>query len=138
MPSISQLNVGDKASLSKTFTQDDVDAFAEISLDKNPIHIDEEAAKGSLFGKRVIHGILQAGLISAVLGNHIPGPGAIYREQQLLFKKPAFPGDTLTAEVEIIEINKRIGMVICRTTLKNQHGELLITGKAKGLVPKDK
>ena len=136
MGAIANFKVGDKAKLSKTFTQEDVDAFAELSLDKNPIHVDEEAGKSSLFGKRVIHGILQAGLISAVLGNHLPGPGAIYREQQLIFKKPAFPGDTLTAEVEIIEINERIGMVICRTILKNQNGEILITGKAKGIVPK--
>ncbi|MCK5707653.1 MAG: MaoC family dehydratase [Candidatus Aureabacteria bacterium] len=130
--------IGDTASLTKTFTQQDVDSFAELSMDKNPLHVDEEAASKSIFGKRVIHGILQTGLISAVLGNQLPGPGSIYREQQLVFKKPAFPGDTLTAKVEVIEINERIGIIICRTTVKNQNGDLLINGKAKGIIDKIK
>lgn len=138
MPQISDYTIGDKASLSKIFTQEEVNAFADISLDKNPIHIDEEAGKNSLFGKRVIHGILAASLISAVLGNKLPGPGAVYREQQLVFKKPAFPGDTLTAEVEILELHERSGLMMIKTVLKNQNGEILITGKAKGLVPKNK
>ena len=136
MPVVSDFTIGSKASLTKTFTQQDVDSFAEISLDKNPLHVDEKTAENSIFGKRVVHGILQVGLISAVLGNHLPGPGSIYREQQLVFKKPAFPGDTLTAEVEVIEINKRTGIIICRTTIRNQDGAILVTGKAKGIVDK--
>jgi 3-hydroxybutyryl-CoA dehydratase len=137
MPKITDFKIGDKASLSKTFTQEDVNAFAEITLDKNPIHIDEKEAQKSIFGKRVMHGILQAGLISAVLGNQLPGRGAIYREQKLLFKKPAFPGDTLTAEVEIADIIPRAGMVVCKTVVRNQNGEVLTLGEARGIVDRE-
>ena len=137
MTSIENFEVGQKGSLTKTFTEDDVKAFAEISLDKNPIHLDEEYAKNSIFKKRVVHGILQSGLISAVLGNKLPGEGSIYREQNLTFKKPAFIGDTLTALVEVLEIKERIGLLILKTTVTNQDGQLLIDGTAKGLVPKN-
>lgn len=137
MPNISEFKLGQKASNTKTFTESDVINFAEISLDKNPIHIDETYAKNSIFGKRVVHGILQAGLISAVLGNQLPGKGSIYREQNLTFRKPAFIGDTLTATVEIIEIKERMGLLVLKTTIVNQNGVLLIDGTAKGLVSKD-
>ena len=134
---IHDFKIGQKASISKTITSEDVVLFSEISEDRNPIHLDEDYAKKSIFGKRVVHGILQAGLISAVLGNRLPGPGSIYREQNLTFKKPAFIGDTLTAEVEIIEIKERIGLLTLKTTVKNQEGTLLIEGTAKGIVPKE-
>ena len=135
MPNISDFKVGDKAYLTKTFTQEDVDVFAELSLDKNPLHVDEEAAAQSIFGKRVVHGILQVGLISAVLGNSLPGKGAVYREQKIVFKKPAFPGDTLTAVVEVIKVVEKIGLIVCRTTIQNQNNEILVSGEAKGIVP---
>ncbi|MBN2143899.1 MAG: MaoC family dehydratase [Candidatus Aureabacteria bacterium] len=136
MPVITDFKVGQTASLTKKFEKNDVIQFAEISLDKNPIHLDEKYARQSLFGKPVVHGILQAGLISAVLGNKLPGPGSIYREQNLTFKKPAFIGDTLTATVEIIEIKERIGLLVLKTIVTNQDGLLLIEGIAKGLVQK--
>ena len=135
MPNISDFKIGDKAYLTKTFTQEDVDVFAELSLDKNPLHVDEEAAAQSIFGKRVVHGILQVGLISAVLGNSLPGKGAVYREQKIVFKKPAFPGDTLTAVVEVIKVVEKIGLIVCRTTIQNQNNEILVSGEAKGIVP---
>ena len=135
MPNISDFKIGDKAYLTKTFTQEDVDVFAELSLDKNPLHVDEEAAAQSIFGKRVVHGILQVGLISAVLGNSLPGKGAVYREQKIIFKKPAFPGDTLTAIVEVIKVVEKIGLIVCRTTIQNQNNEILVSGEAKGIVP---
>jgi 3-hydroxybutyryl-CoA dehydratase len=136
MPKVSDFKIGMKASLTKKFTSGDVSKFAEVSEDRNPIHLDEEYAKNSIFGKRVVHGILQAGLISAVLGNYLPGNGAIYREQILTFRKPAFIGDTVTATVEITEIKDRIGMLTLKTTVVNQDGILLVDGIAKGLVEK--
>ena len=134
MPKVSDFTVGQKASLTKQFFLEDVQKFADVSEDRNPIHLDEEYAKKSIFGKRVVHGILQAGLISAVLGNRLPGHGSIYREQSLKFKKPAYIGDTLTATVEIIEIKERIGLLLMKTTVVNQDGLLLTEGLAEGLV----
>lgn len=138
MADIKDYTIGQSATLTKTFTQEDINKFAEISEDRNPIHIDENYAKDTIFGKTVIHGILQSGLISAVLGNQLPGKGSIYREQSLTFKKPAFPGDTLTAKVEVMEIKERIGLMLLKTTVTNQDGLLLIDGTAKGLIPKAK
>jgi 3-hydroxybutyryl-CoA dehydratase len=136
MPAISDFKLGQTASFTKKIEWKDVVQFAEISGDRNPIHLDEQYAKKSIFGKQVVHGILQAGLISAVLGNQLPGQGSIYREQTLTFKKPAFIDDTLTATVEIVEIKERVGLLILKTTVRNQNGVLLIEGTAKGLVQK--
>ena len=134
MAKISDFKIGDSASLKKVFTDEDVRKFAEISLDHNPIHVDDEYAKNSPFGKRVVHGILQAGLISAVLGTKLPGEGAIYREQILTFKKPAFIGEEVEATVEIVDMKERMGLLIMKTTIRNQKGELLVKGEAKGIV----
>ena len=99
-----RFEVGMKASTSKTITETDVILFAGVSTDINPVHLDEEAAKKGIFGKRVAHGILVSGLISAVLGNKLPGPGSIYMGQELKFLAPVFIGDTVTATVEIVEL----------------------------------
>jgi len=133
---MSDFSIGQTAHLEKTISFEDVQGFAEVTEDKNPIHLDEAYARESMFGQRVVHGILQAGLISAVLGNQLPGPGSVYREQTLTFRKPAFIGDTLTAEVEITEIRERMGLLLMKTTVKNQAGDLLVSGTAKGLVPR--
>jgi 3-hydroxybutyryl-CoA dehydratase len=136
MMQTSDFSVGQVATLTKKILEADVIAFSEISEDRNPIHLDEAFASQSRFGRRVVHGILQAGLISAVLGNKLPGRGSIYREQTLRFRKPAYLGDTLTATVEIIDIKEKVGLLTLRTTVMNQDGEILTDGQAKGLVPK--
>lgn len=136
MPKLSDFKVGDRACLAKAFSDEDVRDFARISLDANPIHLDEAYAAAQPLGARVVHGILQAGLISAVLGTRLPGPGAIYREQTLTFKKPARIGERLEARVEIVEIVERMGLLRMKTTLVNEQGELLVTGEARGLVEK--
>lgn len=128
-------SIGQTASLTKIITDDMVRQFAELSEDRNPIHLDEEVAKASIFGQRVVHGILLTGLISAVLGNKLPGAGSIYREQNLVFKKPAFIGDEVTATVTVTEIKDKIGLLLLKTQVFNQKGELLIDGNAKGIVP---
>ena len=94
---------GDSASHSKAVTDEDVELFAKVSGDFNPIHMDEEFAKTQMFGKRVVHGAFSSALISAVLGAHLFGPGALYASQKVVFKKPVYIGDTVTAVATIIK-----------------------------------
>ncbi len=126
----SELKVGQRASIQKTFTGSDVEAFAQVSMDTNPIHLDEEYAKTTVFGRRIVHGILTSGLISAVLANKLPGPGTIYLGQELRFTAPVFLGDTITAEVEIAEIREDKKIIKLNTTCTNQDGKAVITGLA--------
>ena len=122
--------VGMKAHTSKTITETDVILFAGVSTDINPVHLDEEAAKKGIFGKRVAHGILVSGLISAVLGNKLPGPGSIYMGQELKFLAPVFIGDTITAEVEIIDLVPEKCRIKLNTICTNQDGKVVISGTA--------
>ena len=124
------LKVGQKASVQKTFTVADVTAFAGISLDVNPIHMSDGYAKDTVFGKRIVHGVLTAGLISAVLANKLPGPGTIYLGQELKFTAPVFLGDEIKAECEIAEIREDKHIVKLNTTCTNQDGKVVITGVA--------
>lgn len=126
----SELYVGQKDSLQKTFTDEDVRKFAEITTDVNPIHLDEEYAKTSIFGRRIAHGILVSGLISAVIANVLPGPGSIYLGQELRFSAPVFLGDTITAEVEVAELRQDKKIAKLLTTCKKQDGTTVITGQA--------
>lgn len=125
-----KFQLGMKASTTKIITNEDVLKFAEISTDINPVHIDEEAARNSMFGRRIAHGILVSGLISAVLGNKLPGPGSIYMGQELKFMAPVFIGDEITAEVEIIELIPEKSRIKLSTICKNQDGKVVITGTA--------
>jgi 3-hydroxybutyryl-CoA dehydratase len=124
------LKVGDKDSISKLITDEVVRAFADVSNDHNPLHLDEEFAKKTPFGRRIAHGMISAGLISAVLGSIIPGQGTVYMTQSLKFRRPVFLGDTLTAWGEVqekIEDKKRIVM---KTWVVNQKGEAVVDGEA--------
>ena len=124
------LKIGQKASVQKTFSAADVTAFAGISLDVNPIHMSEGYAKDTLFGKRIVHGILTSGLISAVLGNQLPGPGTIYLGQELKFMAPVYLGDDITATAEIVELREDKKIVKLSTTCTNQDGKTVISGLA--------
>jgi 3-hydroxybutyryl-CoA dehydratase len=124
------MKVGDKATLSKTITDADVVLYAGLSGDFNPVHVDEEFAKKSLFGKRIAHGMLSAGLISAVIGTDLPGINSIYLGQELKFLAPVFIGDTVTAEVEVTSKRDDKMIVKLRTTVRNQKGENVIEGEA--------
>lgn len=126
----SDLKIGQRALIQKTFTVADVTAFAGVSLDVNPVHMSEGYAKSSLFGKRVVHGMLTASLISAVLGNQLPGPGTIYLGQELKFMAPVYLGDDITAQVEIVELREDKKIVRLNTTCVNQDGTTVITGMA--------
>lgn len=133
---ISQLELGQKASMRKTITEADVSAFAQISGDTNPMHLDKEYAAKSMFKERIAHGMLTAGLISAVLGTQLPGVGCIYLSQSLKFLAPVKLGDTIEAEVEVIEKLEEKNRVRLRTVCRNQSGQVVIDGEALIMPPK--
>jgi len=122
------LELGDRASLSKTITLEDVADFARITLDTNPLHLDEEVARQTRFGGRIVHGMLGAGLISAVIGTKLGGP--IYLGQTLRFVKPVRIGETLTATAIVIAVRQDKKIVTLRTTVTNEAGAEVITGEA--------
>ncbi len=124
------LQLGQRASVQKTFTAADVTAFAGISLDVNPIHMSDGYAAQTPFGKRIVHGLLTAGLISAVLANKLPGPGTVYLGQELRFTAPVYLGDDITAQVEVAELREDKKIVKLSTTCYNQDGTVVITGMA--------
>lgn len=126
--------VGQNSSFSKTISESDIYGFAGISGDFNPLHVDEIAARESIFGKRIAHGLLGASLISTVLGLHLPGSGTIYLAQSLSFRKPIYIGDTITAHVKIIEILEK-GKAKLSTMVVNQDGEQVIVGEALVKLP---
>lgn len=125
------LKVGDSDSVSKTLTEFSVMQFAELCGDYNPVHIDPKVAAKSRFGRQVCHGMLVASLISSVLGIKLPGEGTIYLEQNLKFLAPVYIGDTVTATVTVLEVNKKI--VTLKTDVTNDTGTIVITGEAKVL-----
>ena len=133
--SIDMINIGDKASFAKTITESDVYLYAGIIGDLNSAHINETAAQKGMFGKRIAHGMLTAGLVSAVLGMQLPGEGTIYMGQELSFKKPVYFGDTITATVEAVEKNKD-KILKLKTICTNQDGEVVLEGMATVLPPK--
>lgn len=124
------IQIGDTASLSKTVAECDVYAFAGITGDFNPVHINEEFAKGTMFHGRIAHGMLSAGFISAVLGTQLPGINTIYLGQELSFKAPVRIGDTVTAAVEVIEKNEAKHRLVLKTTVTTQTGLVVVDGKA--------
>ena len=126
----SELKIGMKDSISKTITETDIILFAGITTDVNPAHINEEYAKTTMFKHRIAHGMLGAGLISAVLGTRLPGEGSIYLGQELKFLAPVYAEDTITATVEIIELIPEKNRVILKTICTNQNGIEVISGKA--------
>jgi 3-hydroxybutyryl-CoA dehydratase len=126
--------LGERARFAKTVTEADVTAFAGLIGDFNPIHVDAVYARRSQFGQRVAHGMFTGGLISAVLGNKLPGPGSIYLSQQLEFLAPVFIGDTITALVEVANWQPDKRIITLKTDCYNQDDKQVVTGKAVLLV----
>jgi enoyl-CoA hydratase len=122
--------VGDSASITKRFSSEDVVQFAEVSEDNNPIHLDDAAAAASIFGQRVVHGMLVGSLFSALIGTKLPGEGAIYLGQNLSFKAPVMIGDEITATVEITSVREGKPIMKLRTFAQNSKGTLVIDGDA--------
>ncbi len=130
------IEVGDRATFTKTITDRDVFAFADASGDHNPLHFDDAYAQRSIFGRRVAHGILTAGIISTVLGSDLPGVGTIFVELQIRFLKPVFIGDTVTANATVTEIinPRRVRLMVACV---NQHGDDVAIGNVIVIPPKE-
>ena len=130
-----ELSVGQSAETSHVVGAADIEAFAAVSGDHNPVHMDEAFAKGTPFGGRIAHGMLGAAYISAVLGNNLPGPGAIYLSQSLRFRRPVRIGDPLVARVTVKALDAAKG----HATLETQalvNGKTVIDGEALVMVPR--
>ncbi len=125
---------GQSATFSKTISEADIYAYAGISGDFNPLHVDAEFSKGSRFGERIAHGMMTAGLISAVLGMRLPGPGGVYLSQTLNFVNPVRIGDTITAKAEVATYQAEKRLLTLRTTCTNQRGQMVVEGQAVLLV----
>jgi 3-hydroxybutyryl-CoA dehydratase len=128
------LHVGQSASLSKTITEADILMYSAVSLDTNPVHLDEDVARQSRFGGRIAHGMLSAGLISAVLGTRLPGFGTVYLRQTLTFRAPVRIGQTVKAVVEIADLNVSRKSATLRTQCMVKEN-VVIDGEAVVLVP---
>jgi len=121
---------GASASRTCTITDEMIRAFAEVTGDANPVHLDDAYAAGSRFGRRIAHGMIAAGMISATLANDLPGPGTVYLGQSLNFKQPVYPGDTITATVEVLAVRPDKPIVTLATVCTNQDGEVVLEGEA--------
>lgn len=122
--------IGERAARSQTFTPESVAQFAALVGDRNPIHLDAEYAAGTPFGWPIVHGAFVASLISAVLGEDLPGPGSIYLGQTLRFEAPAYVGDTITATAEVIAVREGKRIVTLRTECARPDGTRVISGEA--------
>ncbi|MFW2501784.1 MaoC family dehydratase [Clostridium diolis] len=133
---IKELKIGDKASFQKTITETDVYLYAGITGDLNPAHINQVESEKTMFQGRIAHGMLTAGLVSAVLGMQLPGPGSIYLRQELKFTAPVKIGDTIKAEVEVIERIEDKNRIKLSTICTNQDGVQVLKGIATIMPPK--
>lgn len=133
-----EISVGDTATLDRTLTEQDITLFAVMSGDINPAHVDPEYAKSSRFREVIGHGMWSGALISTVLGTEFPGPGTIYLGQNLRFKRPVKVGDTITIKVTAKEKDPEKGKVVLDTECLNQDGEVVVSGTAEVIAPKEK
>ena len=134
---IEDIEMGMTRYIRKIITDKDIELFAEISTDHNPVHLDDEYARDTIFEGRIAHGMLTAGLISAVIGEQLPGHGTIYMSQNLKFLAPVRPGDLVHAEVKVVDmlIDKRRVKLDCRCQV---NGKNVLVGEAMVLAPSRK
>lgn len=133
-----ELTIGQVATMTRTLNKEDIAVFAAASWDTNPAHLDEEYAKDTLFGGVIAHGMWSAGLISAAIGTQLPGVGTIYLGQDLQFRRPVKIGDTVTAQITVLEKDEAKKRVVLETLVMNQNGEKVVVGKATVLAPAQK
>jgi 3-hydroxybutyryl-CoA dehydratase len=134
--SVKDLKIGDFGVISKTLTENDVYNYAGITGDFSWLHVNIEKARKGLFKERVVHGMLTAGMVSAVLGTQVPGPGTIYVSQTLKFLKPVYFNDTVTARAEVVKLDVERDRATLRTTVTNQRGEIVVDGEAVVIPPR--
>ena len=127
MPAV---KVGQTAQITRKFTEEDVGLFSELSMDFNPVHLDPEFAEKSMFGQRIVHGMLVSSLFSGLLGKHLPGEGTIYLGQDLKFLKPVYLDQDITATVEVIEVRDDKPIITLKTTCVNDEGVTVVSGEA--------
>ena len=134
---IEDIEMGMTRYIRKIITDRDIEQFAEISTDHNPVHLDDDYARDTIFEGRIAHGMLTAGLISAVIGEQLPGHGTIYMSQNLKFLAPVRPGDLVHAEVKVVDmiIDKRRVKLDCRCEV---NGKNVLVGEAMVLAPSRK
>ena len=134
---IEDIEIGMKRHLHKQVTDNDIELFAEVSTDRNPVHLDDDYARDTIFEGRIAHGMLTAGLISAVIGEQLPGHGTVYMGQSLKFLAPVRPGDTVHAEVKVTDIDfaKRRVRLDCHCAVD---GKKVLVGEATVLAPSRK
>src|SRR5690349_21426023 len=131
---MTSLKPGDRASRTQSISDEMIRSFAALTGDTNPVHLDDAYAAGTRFGRRIAHGMIAAGLISATLANDLPGPGTVYLSQTLQFKAPVYPGDTITATVEVKSARSDKPIVTLGTTCTNQENKVVLEGEAIVLV----
>lgn len=133
-----EIQVGETATYSKLLTAEDARLFATTSGDTNPVHLDAEYAKGTVFGACIGHGMWSGALVSAAIATTLPGPGSIYRSQTLKFIKPAYIGDTLTVTLTVTEKKDRVRLVTLDCIVANQNGIKIASGIAEVIAPDQK
>ena len=131
---IDDIQIGQSASLQKAFTMDEVQTFADVSGDHNPLHLDDDYAKGTLFGRPIVHGALTSALFSAILGQELPGLGSIYVAQEVQFLAPIYIGEEVVAEVKVVEKIKN--RLILETKITKPDGTIACQGKSTIIPPK--
>ena len=127
--------VGQSAELTRTITEADVMAFASVTGDFNPVHVNAVAAAASSFGERIVHGMLTASLFSTLLATKLPGPGAIYLSQSLKFLRPVKLGDTVTVRAEVLSLDIAKRHMTLETSARNERGKTVVSGEAVVQVP---
>ncbi len=127
---MSALTVGQKATRTQTITDEMVRTFAALTGDTNPVHLDDDFAATTRFGRRIAHGMLAVSVISAALANDLPGPGTVYLSQSVQFKAPVYPGDTVTAIIEVKAVREDKPIITLITTCVNQDNVTVIEGEA--------
>ncbi len=125
---------GDTAIVTQMITDDDIHTFADLIGDHNSVHLDDEYARKTRFGRRIAHGMLCGSLISAVIGEQLPGRGAVYLSQTFRFVAPVYPGESITARVTVVKIREDKNILTLETVCEKQNGETVITGEAVVLI----
>ncbi len=121
---------GERAELTHTFSQHDVEAFAALTGDRNPLHFDDEFVRATRFGRRIIHGGLTTGLFNALVAQQLPGPGSVFLHQEWDYPAPVFVGDTITAQVEVLEARADKPITRLRCVARRTDGTEVLRGES--------